>query len=170
MVTRIGSLGFTKCLDMLVRLVLIALLPALLGASACGVYMPEDPQELAFAELAASRKKGFNGVWNLKLTSTRDTCGLKLKKGVKTKVAIVQKGNRAIIQAQGLPKYKGSVKGNRLTAAGKYKQEGLSITGSLSATQSGARRLTVTNSTINIKQGKKSCSVSFRGTGTKAKG
>ena len=112
----------------------------------------------------------FSGTWNFTLTATQDNCGLGLQgrtqalNGVKIK----QKGSSATITAPGLPKFKARVSGNRMTGSGSVTQQGIKVSGTITATLKGAKKLSIPSTRVNLQGSGASCSISFKGNGVKA--
>lgn len=132
----------------------------------CGILESETPHALARA--VAKGSGPFNGVWKLTLKPTKDTCDLGLSKSVKTSVTIVQNGSKVSLTLEGLPKYSGTITGNKLVASGKYNASGVKTNGSVSATLSKNKKtLSVSNAKINVKTSKVTCYVTFSGNGKK---
>ena len=143
---------------------------ACLALSAGFVSCADVSQQPATPEMVEMVRAGagaFNGTWNVILNPTKDTCGMGVNNAVPVTIAIQQQGKKATLAIQGLPPYKGTVTGKKLTARGSYKYQTLNLASTVKASLKGAR-LQISKSRIKVNNGGQSCYIEFTGSGTKA--
>ena len=63
--------------------------------------------------------------------------------------------------------FKGSVSGNFAEGKGNYSSDGITLRGDVSVTKSSAKKIKVTNATLNLTSAEKSCKLIFSGNGSK---
>lgn len=146
------------------------LVALLVGLSACGSGQLKDERNFRrITNRAVSSGGIFSGNWKVVLKNTSDGCQMGLEgKSFNAKVAIVQQKQKITLTIEGFPKsFKGSVSGNSAEGKGNYSSDGITLRGNVTVTKSSAKKIKVTNATLNLTSAEKSCKLIFSGNGSK---